>query len=154
MDVQMPILDGYNATREIRKHDNPLIRDILIIAMTASAIRGDREKCLEAGMNNYLAKPVRANTLKTLLESYLSQDTKSSEGLEAEAKGIVNKVMKGDADGVGPPAPEESSDLAAQAKLHHERKLTTKLVNGTNGVGSGAAALTVKEGQDGANGTA
>ena len=59
MDVQMPVLDGYDATREIRKHKDPTVRSVLIIAMTASAIRGDREKCLEAGMNNYLAKPVR-----------------------------------------------------------------------------------------------
>lgn len=59
MDVQMPVLDGYDATREIRKHKDPLIRNVLVIAMTASAIQGDREKCLEAGMNNYLAKPVR-----------------------------------------------------------------------------------------------
>lgn len=59
MDVQMPVLDGYHATREIRKHQDPIVRDVLVIAMTASAIRGDREKCLEAGMNNYMAKPVR-----------------------------------------------------------------------------------------------
>lgn len=59
MDVQMPVLDGYHATREIRRHLDPNVRDVLVIAMTASAIRGDREKCLEAGMNNYLAKPVR-----------------------------------------------------------------------------------------------
>ncbi|EON67875.1 hypothetical protein W97_07372 [Coniosporium apollinis CBS 100218] len=59
MDVQMPVLDGYDATRGIRRHKDPTVRSVLIIAMTASAIRGDREKCLEAGMNNYLAKPVR-----------------------------------------------------------------------------------------------
>lgn len=59
MDVQMPIKDGYDATREIRKHSDPALRRVLIVAMTASAIQGDREKCLEAGMNNYLAKPVR-----------------------------------------------------------------------------------------------
>jgi CheY-like chemotaxis protein len=59
MDIQMPIQDGYDATRQIRKHADPAIRNVLIIAMTASAIQGDREKCLEAGMNDYLAKPVR-----------------------------------------------------------------------------------------------
>lgn len=57
MDVQMPVKDGYDATREIRKHKDPALRRVLIVAMTASAIQGDRERCLEAGMDNYLAKP-------------------------------------------------------------------------------------------------
>lgn len=47
---------------------------MLVIAMTASAIRGDREKCLEVGMNNYLAKPVRAQMLKQMLDSYMTAD--------------------------------------------------------------------------------
>ncbi|KAF4301373.1 hypothetical protein GTA08_BOTSDO10712 [Botryosphaeria dothidea] len=85
MDVQMPVLDGYDATKEIRQHENPTVRDILIIAMTASAISGDKEKCLEVGMNNYLAKPVRAATLKSLLESYLSQSPKQIPNLQQEA---------------------------------------------------------------------
>ncbi|GIZ48579.1 hypothetical protein CKM354_001163300 [Cercospora kikuchii] len=92
MDVQMPVLDGYNATREIRKHEDPRVRDILVIAMTASAIRGDREKCLEAGMNNYLAKPVRADTLKQMLESYLHQPAKSIPNLQDEANKLVSTV--------------------------------------------------------------
>ncbi|KAB8345845.1 hypothetical protein FH972_022900 [Carpinus fangiana] len=74
MDVQMPHLDGYNATRELRHHSDPDVSSVLIIAMTASAIRGDREKCLEAGMNNYLAKPVRQQVLKQMLEGYLNHD--------------------------------------------------------------------------------
>lgn len=59
MDVQMPVLDGYDATKEIRRHKDPIIRNVLVIAMTASAIQGDRERCLGAGMNDYLTKPVR-----------------------------------------------------------------------------------------------
>jgi DNA-binding response OmpR family regulator len=78
----------------IRKHSNPEIRDILIIAMTASAIEGDREKCLESGMNNYLAKPVRAQTLKALLESYLNKEGgKDIANLQAEAKTIVKQAL-------------------------------------------------------------
>jgi CheY-like chemotaxis protein len=68
----MAFLDGYDATREIRSHPDPAVRNVLVIAMTASAIQGDREKCLEAGMNNYLAKPVRY-VLPPLNSSYTSR---------------------------------------------------------------------------------
>lgn len=95
MDVQMPVLDGYDATREIRKSSIPAVRDILVIAMTASAIRGDREKCLEAGMNNYLAKPVRADTLKQMLESYLNQPARAIPNLQLEAEKLVGNVVSG-----------------------------------------------------------
>lgn len=83
------------ATRRIRKHPNPEIRNILIIAMTASAIQGDREKCLESGMNNYLAKPVRAQTLKALLESYLNKENDGAEvpNIQAEAKKLVQQAL-------------------------------------------------------------
>ncbi|KAJ4024378.1 Chk1 protein kinase [Fusarium irregulare] len=72
MDVQMPVLDGYEATKLIRKDSLDAVRTILVIAMTASAIQGDREKCLAAGMNDYLAKPVRSEILKKKLDAYLS----------------------------------------------------------------------------------
>jgi DNA-binding response OmpR family regulator len=72
MDVQMPVLDGYNATREIRKDKDSNVNQALVIAMTASAIDGDREKCLDAGMNNYLAKPVRSSVLSEMLDQYLA----------------------------------------------------------------------------------
>lgn len=63
--------------------------------MTASAIQGDREKCLDSGMNNYLAKPVRAQTLKALLESYLNKDEKPSEipNLQTEVKKLVKEAL-------------------------------------------------------------
>jgi CheY-like chemotaxis protein len=67
----MPILDGYRATHLLRHHspytDIDGLRAIPIIAMTASAIQGDKEKCKEAGMNDYLAKPVKAKTLESML---------------------------------------------------------------------------------------
>jgi signal transduction histidine kinase/FixJ family two-component response regulator/tetratricopeptide (TPR) repeat protein len=73
MDVQMPVLDGYEATKLLRRDPDNAVRGILVIAMTASAIQGDREKCLESGMNDYLAKPVRSNVLKKKLDQYLQQ---------------------------------------------------------------------------------
>ncbi|KAI9684728.1 MAG: hypothetical protein M1829_000103 [Trizodia sp. TS-e1964] len=93
MDVQMPVLDGYEASRRIRRDEDPNVRGVLVIAMTASAIRGDREKCLEAGMNNYLAKPVKASVLKTMIEKYLNQPPASMPNIQQEAKAIAEKVL-------------------------------------------------------------
>lgn len=73
MDVQMPVLDGYEATKLLRRDPMEAVRNTLVIAMTASAIQGDREKCLESGMNDYLAKPVRSNVLKKKLDQYIQQ---------------------------------------------------------------------------------
>ncbi|KAI0972922.1 putative histidine kinase HHK1p [Xylaria arbuscula] len=70
MDVQMPVLDGYEATKLLRQDPNEEVRSVLVIAMTASAIQGDREKCLAAGMNDYLAKPVKVDLLKRKLDTY------------------------------------------------------------------------------------
>ncbi|KAJ4271355.1 hypothetical protein NW762_000057 [Fusarium torreyae] len=69
MDVQMPIIDGYKCTHLLRHHMpyKPLVQDVPIVAMTASAIQGDREKCTKAGMDDYLAKPVRSVILEKML---------------------------------------------------------------------------------------
>lgn len=67
MDGQMPGLDGYHASQLIRQSPDPLIRRLRIIALTASAIAGDRERCLSAGMDAYLAKPVRAAELEAAI---------------------------------------------------------------------------------------
>lgn len=95
MDVQMPILDGYDATREIRKSSDKAVREVLVIAMTASAIKGDREKCLESGMDSYLAKPVRQQVLKDTLERYILATKDSNQaGLKTDlAKGLLDKAV-------------------------------------------------------------
>ncbi|KAI0126916.1 ethylene receptor [Xylariales sp. AK1849] len=69
MDVQMPVIDGYKATHILRHHVpyRAYARDVPIVAMTASAIQGDREKCTKAGMDDYLAKPVKSKVLERML---------------------------------------------------------------------------------------
>ena len=94
MDVQMPVLDGYDATRLIRMDEDPAVAGVLVIAMTASAIQGDKEKCLEAGMNNYLAKPVRAAVLKSMLEDYLNQSDQPMPDLQSTAQDLATKVIQ------------------------------------------------------------
>ncbi|NNE91927.1 MAG: response regulator [Verrucomicrobiales bacterium] len=70
MDVQMPEMDGYQATGAIRKSESGSDSHIPIIAMTANAMKGDRESCIEAGMDDYVSKPVRSDELFSVLESY------------------------------------------------------------------------------------
>ncbi len=69
MDIQMPGIDGYEACSEIRKFNS----DVIIIAQTAFALEGDKEKALEAGFNNHISKPVRQEELMSLIRSYFSK---------------------------------------------------------------------------------
>jgi PAS domain S-box-containing protein len=70
MDVQMPEMDGLDATRAIRDYEVQIDRHTPIIAMTAYAMVGDRERCIESGMDGYISKPVRRKELETALESF------------------------------------------------------------------------------------
>lgn len=71
MDVQMPVMNGYEATRAIRASEHPLAKTIPIIAMTANAFEEDRQMALKAGMNAHTAKPLDMDKLKAIVVSLL-----------------------------------------------------------------------------------
>ena len=73
MDCQMPHLSGYDATQMIRQHKNATVRALPIVALTAHALHGDREKCLESGMDDYLTKPLNKKLLLEVIEKWSSQ---------------------------------------------------------------------------------
>jgi PAS domain S-box-containing protein len=82
LDIQMPLMDGYATAQAIRKQ---LKSDIPIIAMTAHALAGEREKCLSYGMNDYISKPIHEKELFSLLKKYLGHDRASNiESLKKE----------------------------------------------------------------------
>ncbi len=87
MDVQMPEMDGYEATAQIRSPQSEVHNhDIPVIAMTAHAMAGDREKCLEAGMNDYLSKPVNPQALAEMLDKWLPQERDEGQRTKDERK--------------------------------------------------------------------
>jgi CheY-like chemotaxis protein len=74
MDIEMPILNGYDATRKIRNLKNPLLAHIPIVAMTANAFAEDRQRALEVGMNEHIGKPVDVESLKYVLSEILEEE--------------------------------------------------------------------------------
>jgi signal transduction histidine kinase/DNA-binding response OmpR family regulator len=86
MDCQMPEMDGFAATAEIRRREHMSGKHLPVVALTASAMQGDREKCLAAGMDDYLPKPFTQDQLHAVLQHWLPQRAAVSEAAAARAE--------------------------------------------------------------------
>ncbi len=138
MDVQMPELDGLQATKLIRA--NPLWRDLPIVAMTAHAMEGDRDRCLAAGMNDYLAKPVNTAQLIGLLETRLAESAAGqAEKVHVQPETVAPQSLKF----VPPPSPLGLLHLLNHLSLDRVVILRSALTRADTAI-LGAEAKTVK----------
>ncbi|MFO0818242.1 MAG: ATP-binding protein [Pirellulales bacterium] len=115
IDIQMPLLDGFAATRCIRDAESPEDWRMPIIALTAHAMKGDRERCLAAGMDGYVSKPIVADELFRAIDALVGPRTATDRH-----------------DSLTPPTPEPESDLPWERALKHtggDRELLAKMAS-------------------------
>ncbi len=142
MDCQMPNLDGYEATARIRTAENGE-RHVPIVAMTAHALAGDRERCLRAGMDDYLSKPIRTEDLDPVLERWLPVPGTPAELVDRErlrslsevGPGMVEKLVEVFARST-PALLSELVTAVEHADDEARRRLAHKLRGGSEAVGA------------------
>jgi len=116
MDCQMPVMDGYRATREIRRREaeERAGRRVPILALTASAVEGDREQCLEAGMDDYLCKPFRQRELREMLARCCVE--RADGGCTAPSDGTGRATAGGAVGPIDPTALDEIRALQSEKR--------------------------------------
>ncbi|MET7691775.1 response regulator [Streptomyces sp. NPDC005483] len=124
MDCQMPRMDGYSATRELRRRERDGGRHLPVIAMTAGALAEDRERCLAAGMDDYVSKPVTADELQQALTRWVrpTRPQADNEDLLVSIEQRLNELR-----GVGTPADNELVDRLVDHFLVRAPEMTSAL---------------------------
>lgn len=117
MDCQMPEMDGYETTRIIRKNEAGTKKHQLVIAMTANAMVGDKEKCLKAGMDDYISKPVKTDRLSNLLQKWLPASEQNKDIEEEQSAPIAQSNESSSQASVQKKAMENSIDLNVLREL-------------------------------------
>lgn len=112
MDCQMPVMDGFEATRRIcaMKDNGAVDKDLPVIALTANAMKGDRQRCLDAGMNDYITKPVRKKELKEKIYFWIKREK-------------INLADEDLQEQDAPPAPDGIADIIDHKMLEDARSL-------------------------------
>ncbi len=130
MDVQMPELDGLEATRKIRENESNTGQHIPIIAMTAHAMKGDRERCLKAGMDEYISKPIDIKKLSEMVERLVPLDKLSAALVEARRKQAEPaEVFNIEASNRLAQIVEDKSELQAPSKIIDLKLLEERVEN-------------------------
>ncbi|MBN1343460.1 MAG: PAS domain S-box protein [Phycisphaerae bacterium] len=128
MDVQMPVLGGYETTAAIRQREKETQRHIPVIAMTANAMKGDRERCIESGMDDYLAKPIKLDALCGVLAKWAPK-------ADRPARPATRREQPEEGDPLGQAAPPQLPDVppidvdAAMANLGGNRRILERVLD-------------------------
>lgn len=136
MDVQMPYMDGIEATRKIRNDLN--LKTLPIVAMTAHAMNGDRERCIEAGMNDYVAKPVNAQTLVHTILRFIesTEDAKAPEPAPEVSVAALAQALE-----PAPALPPDPAPTTESIKSVIDRTLAARLTDNDKNLFQGMLLL-------------
>jgi CheY-like chemotaxis protein len=140
MDVQMPVLDGLAATQEIRRAEAKTGRHIAIVAMTANAMKNDRQRCINAGMDDYVSKPFQPQELFTAIEQVI--DSQHTSAIHDTAMSDLSADVRVTSPTV---ADVQVSDLADEETFPYDRKIALLSVDGDEEMLSEMASLFIQE---------